>query len=380
MKKIIVGSVIVLILAVTVVIFVMKVEKHEEASLLTIEAEVQVESEQEIPVVSTLKGLKFEELQSVDVAGGPQIRMLLVDDKFHVTSKVEKRSLVIKTFDTDLVQYGDQKSLENTVGPDYKITNNGKNFFLSDAKYLRKYDLNWKEINAVSYYDLFPAEIVDGWPNGVDDMILSYGNESIFVGSAVGKNTSKTMKKGEKKEDLADGMYVQEFDLDLKLKNALLIEGIGNVPSSSIVVGENGYQIISSDKHWDDSSLIVLAYDRSWKLLDRKVISSEPEANENFPMTVLFEDGIYYVAYHHITGDISQPTRGKYNPDTEVVVKAYDRDWNFMGRLPKESGSFVDSHDITSWFDIAISNDKLYLILNANKGAIFKEYLIKKLY
>lgn len=323
----------------------------------------------------------FQFLRQIEIAKGHQVRMLFANDHFYISYKKTNRSVTLKIYDVNLKPQGEEIILKNVQTPDYKIAFSGEHFFLSDASRLRKYDLNWDEVKSVSYLEQLPVEIAKQWEHGVDDMILSCANGSIYLGVAVGNAPPESMKgkEKEKKPDLADNLYLLEYDLNLELKNKVMLKDVGNVPSSSIISEDGSLIVVTGDRHWDDSSLIMLRYDKNRNLLERKVISAEANANEEFPMTVLFDRGVYYVGYHRITGDISQPVSGEPVRSTDIVVKAYDTKWSLLGRLPKENDTLENNpQGITGWFDLVLVKDKMYLVSdNEQEEVILKEYLMK---
>lgn len=322
----------------------------------------------------------FQFIKETEIAKGHQVRMLFINNRFYVFYKKPDKKIAIKTLDINLNPEGEEIFLKNVIGPDYKVVFLNNHFYLSDANYLRKYDLNWNEVKSIPYFNELPSEISKLWPHGVDDMILSTGDGSIYLGIAVGNAPPESIKKkGEKKPDLADNLYLEEFDSELNLKNKAMLKDVGNVPSLSLIEENDELIVITGDRHWDDSSLIILRYDKNFKFLERKIISEEAEANEEFPMTMFFKDGVYYIGYRRITGDISQPTTGEPIISSEIIIKAYDTKWDLLGRLPKESNNQDSiSQDITGWFDFVLVGDKIYLVFDSKQDKIIlKEFLIK---
>lgn len=326
------------------------------------------------------KSIDFQFIKEIEIAEGHQVRMLFANNRFYITYKKPDKSIAVRIYNPDLELEGEEILLKTIEGADYKIVFSSEHFYLSDAYYLRKYDLNWNEIKFVSYFGQLPSDVSKLWEHGVDDMILSSGNNSIYLGVAMGNAPPESIKKENgKKPDLPDNLYLQEFDLELELKNKVMLNDVGNVPSSSLIKENDELIIITGDKHWDDSSLVMLRYDQNRNLLERKVISAEVNANEEFPMTVLSGREVYYVGYHHITGDLSQPTTLEPDRSIEVIVKAFDTKWNLLGQLPKESDTSNTFQEIPPWFDLVLVENKIYLVSDSNQDKIIlKEFLIKK--
>lgn len=326
--------------------------------------------------------VNFQFIKESEITEGHQVRILFARDRFIVIYRKPNQSVAVKILDAKLNPL-EEKIIKNIIGPDYKIAFSSDYFYLSDANYLRKYDLNWNEIGSIDYFVKLPNEISKLWPHGVDDMILSSSEGSIYLGIPVGnappKSDDKASKKaGEKKPDLADNLLLQEFDSNLGLKKEALLKDIGNVPSSSLIKKVDELIIITGDRHWDDSSLMMLKFDKNWQLLERKAISNEEKANEEFPMAAFFADGIYFVSYRKISGDISQPTVKEPVTSSELIIKAYDSQWNLLARLPEQDDSADKiTQTIKGWFDFAVVGNKIYLIFDGSQDKIIlKEYLI----
>lgn len=299
--------------------------------------------------------LKLEFVREINVGEGAYSGIIFDNNNFFVHYK-KYDGIYVKKYDPDFNQVGEELKLIGDEGPDHQMVFGDGFFYLVNAVNLRKFDSNFNEIRSVPYFDNLPNEEKEKWARGVDDMLLYYGGGSVYLGIASGKSPSPPdgekewtggekpegdlidTGKAEKKQDIPGGIFFQRYDRNLELKSQFLIDDLGNTPASSMLLQDGTYTIVCADRHWDDSSLIAVSYDSNWNFIDRKIISAVPDANEEFVMGLLFKEGIYFVSYHHLIGDLSQPMGGELILRGDVMLKAFDEDWNLLGEVMPSKG------------------------------------------
>lgn len=298
----------------------------------------------------TQLGLEF--IRKIEIAEGYFPGIVYADNHFYVSYATDDTAFV-EAYDQNFEKTGEKHQLKG-VRADYQMVYGDGNFYIFGPKNLRKYDSHWNEIKSVSFFDNLPSDVAEGWPHGVDDMLFCYDTGSLYLGTAAGNMRPGAKEKGmlndkgsEKKPDVPGNLYVQEYDQALELINSNMLVDVGNVVGSSIISKDGSFKIITSDKHWNDSSLIVIDYSKDWQLSARNTISAEPNVNEEFPMGVLFKDKHCFVAFHEISGDLSQPQKnGEPIFRTDVVLKIFDQEWKLVEKIKVTDD--VPSSNLTS--------------------------------
>jgi len=321
--------------------------------------------------------LKF--LKKIEIGDGYFPGIIFDGSSFYIF--YERNSYIyVKEYDEGFELKGQETSLTNTSGANFQVVYDGTHFYIVDALLLRKFDTNWKEIKNISYYNLLSKDIAEQWEHGVDDMLLYQNRGDVFIGIASnGEKVNKEDDKDAKKVDIPDSLYVQKFNSDLIQTDDFLLKDIGNVPGSSILIQDGNLIVVSSNKHWNDSSLISLQYDEDLNLIERKVISEVENANEEFPMGLLFTDNMYFVGYHHVTGNLSIPMGGDYLIKTDVILKVFDKDWNMISEaLVTDEGTFESEHNNAGRPHLVYVNDKIYIAYDVDHNIYVKEYELVK--
>lgn len=345
------------------------------------ESQPEEDPEEEIPAqLEEQVELEFELLRKIEVADGYYPGIIFTNNQFYISYEVG-HSIYVKIYDQDFNLIEGPYQLAGEEGPDHQMVFGNNHFYLVNSLYLRQFDYDFNEVKKVAFFDNLPEEVQERWPHGIDDMLLYYGNDSIYLGIAHG--TMPLEDESGKKEDIPDGLYMQEYDNNLELKNEFILEDLGNTPASSMLFQDGIYTIVCADKHWDDSSLIIVQYDENWNEINRQVISAAPDANEEFAMGLLFENETYFVSYTHLTGDLAQPVTGEPILRGDVMLKAFDADWNLLGQIMvTEDIPATDLMSQTGTPHIALSENKIYATYDIhepkNIKVIVKEYEIKE--
>ena len=237
----------------------------------------------------------------------------------------------------------------------------------------------WHSCGKYNLDDLF-SKYPEQWTEfgGLDDMLFYYADGYVYIGVPIGE----AGKESDKKQDLPGDLLIQKYNENLELVSELMLEDVGNVPGSSMMFEDDVWTIVCGDKRWDDSSLIVVRYNKDGVFIDSKTISAVANANEEFAMGLLHHDGLYFVAYQLITGDLSQPTEGKYVQHVDVMLKVYDENWSFLGEVKVTDDIPADYETGHSGRPhLTIVDDKIYVAYDSSETGdikIFvKEYEIK---
>ncbi len=280
----------------------------------------------------TQLGLEF--IRKIEIAEGYFPGIAYADNHFYVSHATGDTAFV-EAYDQNFEKTGEKHQLKG-VRADYQMVYGDGNFYIFGPKNLRKYDSGWNEIKSVSFFDSLPSDVAEGWPHG--------------------------------------------YDQALELINSNMLVDVGNVVGSSIISKDGNFKIITSDKHWNDSSLIVIDYSKDWRLSARNTISAEPNVNEEFPMGVLFKDKHCFVAFHEISGDLSQPQKnGEPIFRTDVVLKIFDQEWKLVEKIKVTDD--VPSSNLTSNAGrphLVAGDKEIYVIydqVGSEKGSESKVYV-----
>jgi len=312
--------------------------------------------------------IEFKFLRKIEAADGGFPNIIFANNRFYVSYQVGKGDVIVKVYDENFTFTGEEKKLTDDEGWnwDHQMVFGDGYFYLVNPSYLRKFDSNWTEINSVLITGL-PGVSLGG------DMLLHYADGSIYHGFGVG-NIPPGIEG--KKPDIPDNLYIQKYDENLEFENDIMLKDVGNIGGSSMMLQNGIFIVVTSDKHWDDSSLIVVRYDEDWNFIDKKTISAIPNAGEVSPMGLLFENGLYFVTHIYITGDLSQPVTGEPVCRCDVMLKVFDQDWNLLNQtivteeLPADvlAGHARAPH-------LALAGNKIYVAYGIDKTFV-KEYEI----
>lgn len=381
-------------------------ENQSTESPETAETQPQSEPADELPEIS----LELEFVRKIQANTAVYPGIIFADNHFFI--HYEKfRKIHVQKFDSDFNPVGEEIKLSEDEGPDHQMVFGDGFFYLVNSLYLRKFDLEFNEVEKVPYYENLPAEEKEKWPGGIDDMLLYHGNDSVYIGIASGKAPSHLdlgiedepdwgsgekpddyimeekpegdimhSDRTEKKPDIPGGILFQKYNSDLELEDGFLIDDLGNTPASSMLFQDNTFTIVCADRHWDDSSIIKVSFDSDWNLIERKVISAIPNVNEEFVMGFASSNGVYFIAYHHITGDLSQPMGGEHIIRNDVILKAFDSDWNLLDEV-LVTEDIPDGHENSgNTPHIALNDNKIYVAYagfdSDRVGTFVKEYEI----
>lgn len=287
-------------------------EEPEETEEKEIEAQLVVEEAQ--PAVD----LRF--VRRIEVGKGGYPNIIFANNHFYVSYQMEEGRVIVKVYDKNFTATGEKYQLTDDEGWDHQMVFGNGYFYLVNPLYLRKFDSDWNEINSVPVTADVPPHL------SIGDMLLHYADGSLYLGNAVGN----AAKENGKKVDIPDDLYIRKYDENLNLENAIVLKDAGNTPGSSMMLQNETFTIVTSDRHWDDSSLMVVRYDANGNFIDNKTISAVSGANEEFPMGLFFENRTYFVSYQHITGYLAQPIVGEPVRRIDVALKVFDSKWNLL--------------------------------------------------
>jgi len=265
----------------------------------------------------------FQFARKIEVGNGIFSGIIFANDHFYVSFEVDQH-VYVKEYDENFTAIGEQHQLtgDDVSVADHQTIFADNCFYLvhsippANALYLKKFDSDWNEIKSVL--------VVENASQGesTNDMVLYYTNGYLYVGSTVHAPPRFT-----------GHMHIRKYDQNLELKSEFDLDDVSCECGSSIIFQDGTFIVASSDRFWDDANLIIIRYDANWNFIDSKTISDAPDANERFPMALLFQNGRYFVSYTYQTGDISSPPPGEMPPDYgDLILKAFDQDWNLLGQ------------------------------------------------
>lgn len=327
------------------------------------------------------KTYQLQSLRKIKVADGYYPGIIFANDRFYISyfPGPPDKVVRIKTYDGDFNSI-DEDQIQGARA-DYQMAYGNGSFYLFDPQYLRKFDQNWQQLKSVPIFDHLPADLIQRWPHGIDDMLLYLKDGTLYLGMAYGNILpgSEAMKEKKEKPDIPDNLYLQEYDTDLNFQKDAMLKDVGNAPGSAMISQNEAFIIVTGDKHWNDSSLMMIKYDQNWQQLEKKVISATANANEEFPMGLLFDGNHFFLGYHYITGDLFQPREQKISQRTDIMLKAFDQNWNLLAETKVTDD--ISAKNLTSTAGrphLALVEDKIYLAYDANGEVIVKEYQLRK--
>lgn len=308
--------------------------------------------------------VEFQFVRKIEVGGGIFSGIIFANNHFHVSFEVSQR-VYVRGYDETFTATGEQRQLtsEGVSVADHQMIFADNHFYLvhsvgaANCLYLKKFDADWNEIKSVA--------VVENTSGGesTNDIFLYYANGLLYVGSTVHAPPLFT-----------GHIHIRKYDQNLEFKSEFDLSDVSSECGSSMILHEGTFIVASSNKFWQDASLIIMRYDTNWNFIDSKNISAVSNANERFPMGLIFENGRYFVSYTHQTGDISPPP-GTMPPDYgDLILKAFDSDWNLLGQkkitddLPANSANRVH---------LAWANNRIYVSYDTSDFKIIvKEYTI----
>lgn len=313
-------------------------------------------------------------IRKIEIADGYYPGIIFTNNQFYVSYEVGY-DIYLKTYDVNFVATGDEYLLADDESADHQMVFGNVSFYLVGSFNLRKFDFDFNELASFRYFDNLSEMFPEQWSEfgGLDDMLFCYSDGFIYLGVPIG-NMSKD--ESDKKLDVPGDLFIQKYNENLELVSEITLESVGNLPGSSMMFHNDEFIVVCGDKRWDDSSLIVSRYDTSWDLIGSKTISAVADANEEFAMGLLYHDGLYFVAYQLITGDLSQPTEGKYFQHVDVMLKVYDENWSLVGEVKV-------TDDIPADYDtghsgrphLAIVDDKIFVAYDSTETGNIKIFV-----
>ena len=315
----------------------------------------------------------FEQVRKMEIASGVYPNIISANSYFYIIYETESQQILVRKYDTNLSQVGSVLQLISSEGTDHQTLFIANHFYLVNSYFIRKFAANWLPVATREYYAGLPSSLRPATQtDGSDDMLFGYANESLYLGLPLGETSTAEIK-----EDRPDNLYLQKYNQDLLLISEFTLEAVGNAPATSLLYKNGQYYLVCGDRHWDDSSLIVKTYDGSWNLSSTTTISAVSGANEEFPMGFIENNGVYYIAYNHITGDLRQPSRGsKVNRRTDIMLKAFAANWDKIGEV-MVTGDVSAENTVFSAnaAHLAIIDSKIYIVYDSDEDGTKKIYL-----
>jgi hypothetical protein len=314
---------------------------------------------------SKLPTVEFEFARKIEVGDGIFSGILFVDDRFYVSFESMER-VYVKEYTREFAPTGRVYQLTGDGVSDHQLVFADGYFYLvysvprEGALYLKKLDRDWNEVRA--------ATVVSNAPEPITDMMLSHAGGFLYIGTAFFQPSSMPPVANQR---------IWRYSTDLKLVDEFVLADVPSEIGSSMLYVNETFIIVSSDRFWGDSSLIVMRYDANWSFMDSRIISAAPMANERFPMGATFVGGRYYVSYTHQTGDISPPPPGELPPDYgDIILKAFDREWNLLGEIKVTDDLPANSANRAH---LVAVDDRIYVSYDTRDFKIIvKEYLIRE--
>jgi hypothetical protein len=315
-------------------------------------------------------------IRKIEIAYGYYPGIVFTNNQFYVSYEVGYNKF-LKIYDENFIATGDEYMLGDDEGADHQMVFGDDSFYLVGSNNLRKFDSDLNELKSVRYFDNLFSKYPEQWTGfgGLGDMLFCYADGFIYLGVPIGT----TDKESEKKQDLPGDLLIQKYNGSLELVNEVMLEDVGNVPGSSMMFENGIWTIVCADKRWYDSSIIAVRYSEDGKFIDKKTISAVDDANEEFAMGLIFENGLYYVGYQHITGDLFMPIEGVIFQHVDVMLKVFDINWSLLAeiKVTDDDSSNVDTGHMGRPH-LALVGNKIYVAYDSvetGKVEIFvKEY------
>lgn len=312
-------------------------------------------------------------VRKIEVADGYFASIVFANDQFYISYE-SNYHVYVKGYDKNFTATGENYQLISDEGVDHQMVFGNNSFYLANSFNLRKFDSTWNELAVVPFFEGLPAEVRAGWTDegGIDDMLLRFANDSVYLGIAVGNMSKDT----EKKLDTPDNLYVQQYNHNLELQRAVMLQNVGHAVGSSITFHNERFIIVCADKKFDDSSLIMMEYDEAGNFLSGKTISTVTDVNEEFAMGFLIENSRYFVGYHYITGDLAQPMEGKHLCHTDVMLKVFDINWTLLDEQKVTDDISIDIlTNVAGRPHLAVRDDTLYVAYDSDEADSIKVFV-----
>jgi len=326
--------------------------------------------------------LSLDLVRKIEVADGFYPGIIFTYNQFYVSYEIGQGAIYLKIYDENFNDLDMTYLLaDDDMGADHQKVFGNNSFYLVGSNFLYKFDSELNMIKSVRYYDDLNSKYPEQFSEFgvVGDMLFYYADGFVYLGVPIGD----TGKESGKKLDLPGDLLIQKYNENLELVNETTLEGVGNVPGSSMMLKDGIWTIVCGDKRWDDSSLIVARYSEAGVFIDKKTISAVADANEEFAMGLIFEDDIYYVGYQHITGDLFQPTEEEIFQHVDVMLKVFDLNWSLLGEIlvTNDDSSSVNTGHMGRPH-LALVGNKIYVAYDSGEAGgvkIFvKEYEFKE--
>jgi hypothetical protein len=323
--------------------------------------------------------LKF--LREIVVARGFWPNIIFANDRLYISHE-NKGSVSVNVYDQGLTL---QKTYKLTSGEfaDHRFVHGNNHFYLVTPSYIRKYDMEFKELKKIPQTRDIPMyAMLDTKGGGFGDQLFHFADNTLFLGKRYSPDAEEGDKKSKDKKKYSgpDNLYIVEYDENLELKKGVNLKEVGHMAMNLIFKDDNLY-VINADKKFNDSSLVAARYDRNWRFIDKKTISSEEKANEEFASGAVYKDGYFYISYMRIKGTISMPMPGNDFMHVDSVLKIFDPGW---GMVNEKDISEIPAHIETGYNGrpgIVVLDDKVYVVYDlAGKGepkVILKEYKVE---
>jgi len=211
--------------------------------------------------------------------------------------------------DSDLNQTGVSGLIPVTQQGDYAIASDGTYYY-----FLTGHPQGWRLFKLDSDFQVVDNVVV---PFSIDneagnDELLNYTNGKLYMATLYDtQGTGQNYYTGTHNYTTYPHLFTYNTSLQLLENHYLLDES--NIPAGgSIIFNDNKYQIVTANT-MGNSTLSVYQWDSNWNYLGKTTLVS----GGNWSQGLLYENGLYYLAYH-----IGQHNNGG------VVLAVYDNDWN----------------------------------------------------
>lgn len=317
--------------------------------------------------------IEFKLVRKLEIENAAYPSILFANNRFYVSFE-SGGDIYVKTYSSDFGIVQDRLRIASPRSMDHAMVFGDGYFYLADSFRLTKFDSELREVKSVSLIDMLPLQLRANQPFGIkdlDDVLFYYANGTVYLG--IGFNDPSFNK--EKEDSWTDNLYIQQYDSGLRLNSNATLRDIGVAGGSSMLLENGTFTIVSGDRHYDDSSLVATIYDANFSFIERKTISAAAAANEEFATGFLSDNGVYYVAYYHITGDISKPTVTEPVFHTDIMLKAFDSGWNFLGeaKVTDDVPYYVRGH--FGMPRLSIVNSRIYVSYESHEAGMAKVFV-----
>jgi len=257
-------------------------------------------------------------------------------NKFYLTLSGIKTGATDNTFanweyayyelDSDLNQTGVSGVIPVMVQGDYAIASDGMYYY-----FVTGHPQGWRLAKLTSDFQKV-NEVVVGWDKNQDagnDQLMNYTNGKLYMATLYDtQGTGEGYFTGAHPGMTYPHIFVYNTSLQ-HLENRYLLDE-SNIPAGGSIIFNNGkYHMVTADKmSGATSKLYVYQWDSSWNYLGKKLLASDGQWSQG----LLYENGLYYVAYHvgeHECGNIALGVYDdNWNKITSVNVTEYSENSN----------------------------------------------------